>query len=81
MKAYPHRASELVQYCHLIHTASQSFTWKNVYMYDKDFRLNMAKHTNRSWSIILQQAWAVRLKEKIKFAGNSTPRSDRKDLW
>ena len=80
MKAYPHRASELVQYCHLIHTASQSFTWENVYMYNKDFRLHMAKHTKRSWSIILQQAWAVRLKDKIKFAGNSTPRSDRKDL-
>ena len=36
MRAYPHRASELVQYCHLIHTASQSYTWENVYIYDKD---------------------------------------------
>ena len=71
MKAHPQRASELVQYCHLIHTAAQTFTWENVYMYDKDFRLHMSKHPKRSWSIILQQAWSVRLKDKIR-AGSSS---------
>ena len=63
MRAYPYRASELVQYSHLIHTASQSYTWENVYMYDKDFRLHLERHPSRSWAIILQQAWAVRLKD------------------
>ena len=48
MRAFPHRSSELIQYCHLIHTASQSFTWENVYMYDKDFRLHMARHPSQS---------------------------------
>ena len=68
MRAHPHRSSELIQYSHLIHTASQSFTWKNVYMYDKDFRLHMSQHPQRCWSIILQQAWAVQLKDKVRQA-------------
>ena len=62
VRAFPNRASELVQYSHLIHTASQSYVWENVYMYDKDFRLHLSRHPKKSWSIILQQAWAVRLK-------------------
>ena len=65
MQAFPHRSSELVQYGHLIHTASQTYTWENVYMYDKDFRLHMSQHPKRRWSIILQQAWSVRLQDKI----------------
>ena len=56
--------------------AAQSYISDNVYLYDKDFRIHMAKHPTRSWSIILQQAWAVRLREKIKsHSGGST--SDR----
>ena len=47
VRAYPNRASELVQYSHLIHTASQSYTWDNVYMYDKDFRLHSARHKDK----------------------------------
>ena len=31
---YPARASEHIQYNHLIHTASLSFSWENVYAYD-----------------------------------------------
>ena len=71
MRAHPHRAAELAQYNHLIHTAAQSFVWDNVYMYDKDFRLHLANHPQRSWSLILQQAWSVRLREKIRFNGNN----------
>ena len=62
---FPNRASELLQYNHLIHTASLSFSWENVYAYDKDFRIHMSRYPNRSWGIILQQAWSVRLKDKI----------------
>ena len=36
-------------------------------MYDKDFRIHMAKFPTRSWSIILQQAWNLRLREKIRY--------------
>ena len=48
MRAHPTRSVELVQYNHIIHLASQSYTWDNVYMYDKDFRLHLAKHPHRS---------------------------------
>ena len=65
-KAYPHRANELIQYSHIIHTASMSYYWDNVYGYDKDFRLHMSEFPSRCWSVILQQAWALRLKDKIR---------------
>ena len=65
LKAHPNRASELIQYSHLISTISQEYLWSNVYRYDKDFRIHMAAFPNRSWSIILQQAWMIRLKEKL----------------
>ena len=38
---HPTRGSELIQYNHIIHTASQSFAWQNVYRYDREFRLHM----------------------------------------
>ena len=68
---YPNRAAELLQYSHVIHTASLTYTWENVYMYDKEFRFHMSKHPQRSWSIILQQAWNLRLKDKIRFDNHS----------
>ena len=54
---YPDRSTKLIKYNHIIHTISQSYTWENVYMYDKDFRLHMSDHPQRNWNIILQQAW------------------------
>ena len=65
LKAYPSRAIELVQYNHLIHTAAQTFVWENVYRYNKEFRLHIGNFPQRSWSIILQQAWSVYLKDRI----------------
>ena len=62
---HPHRSTELIQYNHMIHTASLTYIWDNVCAYDKDFRLHMARYPDRSWGIILQQAWAMRLKDKI----------------
>ena len=67
-KEYPHRASELLQYNHLIQTASTSYIWENVYHYDIDFHLHLAMFPKRRWSIILQQAWMVRLKDRIRFS-------------
>ena len=55
-RANPARGPELVQYNHVIYTASITYMWENVYRYDREFRLHMAQHPNRSWSIILQQA-------------------------
>ena len=45
---------------------STQYVWDNVYSYDKNFRLHMARHPARSWSIILQQAWAMKLREKLR---------------
>ena len=72
VKFNPHRSAELIEYNHVIHTISLSYPWENVYLYDKDFRIHIAKHPERSWSIILQQAWSLRLRERTNHlaAGN-----------
>ena len=49
-------------------------------MYDKDFRLHMAKHPTRSWAIILQQAWSVWLKDRIKFGQSSSKGQEYKQI-
>ena len=64
-KANPHRAPELIEYNHIIHTISTAYIWDNVYMYDKEFRLHMSRNPSRSWGIILQQAWSLRLRDRI----------------
>ena len=64
--AHPNRASELIQYNNIIHMASLKYIWDNVYMYDKDFRLHLSKYPNRSWAIILQQSWSLRLQDRLR---------------
>ena len=59
---YPGKAAELLQYSHVIHTASLSYIWDNVYYYNREFCMHMSRHPQRSWSMILQQAWNLRLK-------------------
>ena len=66
---FPERATELIQYNHVIYLASLNFQWENVYLYDKEFRLHMSRHPERSWAIILQQAWTLRLKDRVKHEG------------
>ena len=62
---YPHKSAELIQYNHVINTAAQSIIWDNVYKYDKDFRRHISKFPTRSWTIILHQAWMMRLKDRM----------------
>ena len=63
---FPGKAGELIQYNHVIHTASQTFLWENVYKYDREFRIHIRRHhLKRSWSVILQQAWSMFLKDKV----------------
>ena len=64
---FPGKATELLQYNHTIHSASTSYIWENVYAYDREFRRHIARHPYRSWAIILQQAWTMLLKDRIKF--------------
>ena len=63
-RRHPTRTTELIQYNHLINTAALTFSWENVYLYDREFRRHMARHPQHSWAIILQQAWMVRLKDR-----------------
>ena len=63
--AYPNRAKQLIQYNHIIYSASLTFVWNNVYAYDIDFRLHMSENPDRNWGIILQQAWTLHMKEKL----------------
>ena len=62
---YPECATKLIQYSHIIYPASQTYILENVYQYDKEFRLHLSRHPQRSWSIILQQAFNLKLKEKL----------------
>ena len=70
---YPHRSSELIQYNHVIHSISGLYTWDNVYSYDKEFRIHIANHPERSWSVILQQAWTMKLRDRLNphYSGGS----------
>ena len=64
-KTSPERAAELIEYNHVIHTIANHYVWDNVYLYDKDFRLHMSRNPSRNWSLILQQSWALRLRDRL----------------
>ena len=66
---YPFKAPEFLQYNHTIHSASTTYVWENVYEYDREFRYHISRHPKRSWAIILQQAWTMLLKDRIKQGG------------
>ena len=75
---YPLKAGELLQFSHVIHTASLTYHWENVYLYDREFRYHMSKHPQRSWSVILQQAWNLRLKDKLRYESHGGDHSKGK---
>ena len=63
---FPHKVTELNQYGHTIHSASTAYAWNNVYSYDREFRQHIARHPKSPWEVILQQAWTMILKDRIK---------------
>ena len=65
MRYHPERAAELMEYSHVIHDAAMTFTWLNIYRYDKDFRIHMSHHNDRSWAKILTKAYQFRLKDRL----------------
>ena len=69
--AHPAKATELIQYMHVIHTTALSYVWENVYAYDKEFRYHIPRHPSRSWAVILQQAWTMLIKDRIRPEGLS----------
>ena len=76
-QSQPGRSSELVEYSHNIHTIAETYTWKNVYQYDKEFRLHMEKHPDQNLGVILQRAWSLYLKDKIPSTFNGEGRTYR----
>ena len=76
-RPHPDRAAELIQYNHIISTAAATYLLDNVYYYDCHFRIHMSRNPNRSWAIILQQAWSMFLKDRPKFH-ESSGRNDKK---
>ena len=73
--AYPEKVKQMIQYNHIIYSASLSYLWSNVYAYDIDFRLHMAENPGHNWGIILHQAWVLHMKERLTSSsggGNST---------
>ena len=63
---FPGKSPELLQYNHTIHSAAMAYQWENVYSYDKEFRYHISRHPTRSWGIILQQAWTMLLKDRLR---------------
>ena len=62
---YPAKASELIQYNHIIHSIAATYSWDNVNAYDKEFRMHLSKHPEHSWAVILQQAWSMKLCDRL----------------
>ena len=81
---HPEKSSELLQYNHMIHTALMSYIWENVYSYDKEFRHHISRHPRRSWGVILQQAWTMLLKDRLRHDNTPFHKSrdgrDRKEI-
>ena len=69
LNANPKRGSEIVQYNHIICTAAQTYPWDDVYKYDQEFRIHIGKYPQRSWVVILQHAWNIKLKDKLYVPG------------
>ena len=76
-KYHPQRALELIQYSHDIHSAFLTFIWENVYLYDKEFRLHLAKHPMRRWGVILQHAWNLKMKDRLGSSYSDNYQGDR----
>ena len=64
-RRFPEKSGELIQYNHIIHSIANQYVWENVYSYDKEFRMHLARHPNRSWAVILQQAWLLKLHDRL----------------
>ena len=76
---FPQKSPELLQYNHTIHSASTTYFWENVYTYDREFRQHIARHPKRPWSVILQQAWTMILKDRIRHHNNFNKHKNNKE--
>lgn len=82
VQVWPDRATELLQYSHVIHTASLTYPWENVYNYDIAIRELMTEKPNRLWGVICQQTWALELGEplnKVTYQGTPSVTEKQRD--
>ena len=86
LSRFPEKGTELLQYNHTIHTASTTYMWEQVYAYDREFRYHISRHPYRAWNVILQQAWTMILKDRLKydhspfFKGNGNGNNPKKEI-
>lgn len=62
---WPERAGELLEYSHVIQTASLTYPWESVYNYDIAIRELMTDKPNRLWGSICHHTWAIELGEPM----------------
>ena len=53
------------------------YMWDNVYLYDVEFRIHISQNPERHWSTILQQAWSMFLKDRVKYGKGSGDSKNR----
>lgn len=63
---WPDRMHELLQYSHVIQTASLGHPWESVFNYDIAFREIMTEQPNTHWGMISQQTWTLQFGENYK---------------
>ena len=73
------KAPELLQYNHTIHSASTAYIWENVYMYDREFRQHISHHPHHPWNVILQQAWTMILKDRLRGESSYSHKGNRQN--
>lgn len=71
IRAHPSRANELSEYKYDIRDAASTYIWENVFDYDIEFRLHMAKHPDRDWAARLTDKYTKFMKNHIRFECNS----------
>lgn len=69
VEKWPERAKELLQYSHIIQTASNTYPWENVYNYDVEFREIMTESPFKHWGMISHQTWSLQLGEPVNKVG------------
>lgn len=89
VQANPSRAPEILQYSYSIESAAQTYTWRNVYAYDKLLRHKMEKKPTRSWAKVHQRGWFMFMRDHLaanhktgeNSGGGSTGNKKKKLCW
>lgn len=66
---WPARADELLEYSHVIQTASLTYPWESVFNYDIAIREIITENPNCLWGKICQHTWALEIGEPSNKTG------------